>query len=328
MRIGTIRLSGKGRGTRARSARTRSVVPAGRGGAYSGFSLVEIMVAVALMSVIVLGLMAMFNQTQRAFRTGMTQTDMLESGRFASDMLGSELEQVTPANVPEMHSLQRNQFGVNFWSQPVGVSYMALPGGNQRRTNILDDVFFLVHQNQIWTGIGYFVRTDSATNTIIGPVGTLYRFETNVFDFQFELNPDAMFQAFLQVRGGVTNVGNFHRILDGVVDFQVQPVDADGWLIPYNPSWHTNGIPNTPVQKYGNGYITYQPAMNQLVFSSNAVPAYVELELGVLERETLQRYQSIPVPVAQQNFLYQQAGSVHLFRQRVSVRKVDPSAYP
>ena len=38
----------------------------------SAFTLIEIMVAVALMSLIVLGLLAMFNQTQRAFRASGT----------------------------------------------------------------------------------------------------------------------------------------------------------------------------------------------------------------------------------------------------------------
>jgi hypothetical protein len=43
------------------------------------FSLIEIMVTVGLLTFIILGLLLMFNQTQRAFRTGMTQTDVLGS---------------------------------------------------------------------------------------------------------------------------------------------------------------------------------------------------------------------------------------------------------
>ncbi len=62
------------------------------------FSLIEILVVIGLLSVIILGLLAMFNQTQRAFRTGMTQVDVLASGRAASDMIARELSQITPAN--------------------------------------------------------------------------------------------------------------------------------------------------------------------------------------------------------------------------------------
>lgn len=296
--------------------------------ARSAFSLIELMVAVALMSVIILGLMAMFNQTQRAFRTGMTQTDILESGRFASDMLAGELEQITPAGAPQIHTLHINQFGINFQSQRVNYSYMALPGGDQRRTNVMDDVFFLVHQNQTWTGIGYFVRTNSAVINSFGTVGILYRYETNAPDNRFESNPDGLYHGFLQALGG-QNQGSVRRILDGVVDFQVQSVDTAGWAVPYNPAWHTNRMQNDLNGYYGNGdVIYYQQNIHQLSFMSNAVPAYVDLELGILEQQALRHLLALPVAAAQQKYLFQQAGSVHLFRQRVAVRKVDPSAYP
>ena len=60
----------------------------------SGFTLVEIMVVMILLSVIVLGLMAMFNQTQRAFRAGMAQTDQMEGGRMFNDLAGSALPEL------------------------------------------------------------------------------------------------------------------------------------------------------------------------------------------------------------------------------------------
>src|SRR3954471_19290395 len=60
-----------------------------------GFSLIEVMVAVAILAVIIVGLLAMFYQTQRAFRTGLTQVDVLENGRAAMEMSGSDLRDVT-----------------------------------------------------------------------------------------------------------------------------------------------------------------------------------------------------------------------------------------
>src|SRR5436190_20124464 len=65
----------------------------------SAFTLVEILVVMALLTVIILGLMATFSQVQRAFRLGMTQTDVLESGRLATDMISRELSQVAPSYV-------------------------------------------------------------------------------------------------------------------------------------------------------------------------------------------------------------------------------------
>ena len=60
---------------------------------------------------------------------------------------------------------------------------------------------------------------------------------------------------------------------------------------------------------------------------SNTLPASVEIQLGVLEDRTLQRAESIPDSNTRSNYLAQHAGQVHLFRQRILIRNVDPSAY-
>jgi len=62
-------------------------------------------------------------------------------------------------------------------------------------------------------------------------------------------------------------------------------------------------------------------------FSNNIVPAYVEVQVGVLEPAILKRLRSIPDPIAQSNYLANHAGNVQLFRERIAVRNVDPSAY-
>jgi len=63
-------------------------------------------------------------------------------------------------------------------------------------------------------------------------------------------------------------------------------------------------------------------------FSNNVVPAYVELEVGVLEPAVLKRLNSIPSAITQSNFLASHVGNVQVFRQRIAVRNVDPSVYP
>jgi hypothetical protein len=61
---------------------------------------------------------------------------------------------------------------------------------------------------------------------------------------------------------------------------------------------------------------------------SNTLPASVEIEMAVLEDRTLQRAAALSgAPAAQTSYLQQQAGKVHVFRQRVSIPNVDPSAY-
>src|SRR2546421_7572074 len=63
------------------------------------FSLVEILVTISLLAFIILGLMAMFIQTQKAFRGSMKQTDVLGSGRAVMDMITRELSQMTPSQM-------------------------------------------------------------------------------------------------------------------------------------------------------------------------------------------------------------------------------------
>ncbi len=105
----------------------------------SAFSLIELLVAVGLMSLIVLGLLVMFQQTQRAFTGSMTQVDMLEGARATTDLIERELEQMTPSQTP---------YAANFVSELAppelvftpGVSFQDLTGTGSpplRRTNVL-----------------------------------------------------------------------------------------------------------------------------------------------------------------------------------------------
>ena len=103
--------------------------------------------------------------------------------------------------------------------------------------------------------------------------------------------------------------------------FEIRAFDTNGYSI--NPTNFnligrilTNSIPS-PVLL---GRVDYN-------FVSNATPAFVELELGVLEQQTYERYRQIPVATAQYDYLQKQAGHVQLFRQRVTLRNVDRTAY-
>jgi hypothetical protein len=318
-----------------------------RGGGHStelgrrAFSLVEILVVMGLLTVIILGLMAMFHQTQRAFRLGMTQTDVLESGRIVTDMMVRELEQMTPSGLNGANFNSGNFYSalINGGSSPYATPTVyrpflqPLPGGNQQRTNLLDDVFFIIRQNQTWTGIGYFVRTNAAFTGGWEPVGTLYRFETNASVMDFSIPPVAASSFFYGYKtavlpGPTAPPGiRVSKILDGVVHFRVRAYDINGnWInpnipIPFNPV-STNILFNYTLATSAN-----PPYEANYYFYSNAVPAFVELELGILEQQTLERYRSIPVYTEQTNFLAHQAAHVHLFRQRIAIRNLDPSAY-
>jgi type II secretory pathway pseudopilin PulG len=319
-------------------------------GARVGFTLVEILVTVALLSFIVLGLLSMFLQTQRAFRTSMTQVDVLEAGRSVTDLLARELEQITPSQLTNT---------VNFYAQlspffspplmqglpgnPVGAS------GQVSRTNIVQNFFFLTQNNQNWIGTGYAVMP--LYNQ--AGVGALYRFTTNVNRATIGQLLASFQVALVRDLQNLTNgrpATNFQRVADGVVHARLRTFAPDGFPIvatkpPTNGQFRiigTNGLPafnalNFPL--YTNVHNTLFirngaiPDVVDCSFVSNAVPAYVEFELGILEPPVLERYKSIgssspALQGIQRQFLSNHVAQVHLFRQRIAVRNVDFKAYP
>jgi hypothetical protein len=301
----------------------------GNGGA---FTLIEILVVVVLMSFIVMALMAVFNATQAAFRASITQTDVLEGGRAAMGLIKSDLESMTPSYLnwtnptPNIYAAVSNNFT------------QSLVGSSASHTYVMEDVFFITRENQTWKGVGYFVRTNILRANIllsdgIGTPGVLYRFETNYSVAQFARvaqTLDGPFTAFDLARRGVNPTNGVSRILDGVMAFKVRAYDPNGiWM---TTNLVVNGTTNLNVWVYPTNLLSGNEPSAFYMFS-NALPASVEIELGILEDRTLQRAESLPndlpPPPNDRRTLYlrDHAGQVHLFRQRFPIRNVDPSAY-
>jgi len=126
---------------------------------------------------------------------------------------------------------------------------------------------------------------------------------------------------FNAARNGASPL-NVSKILDGVVHFEVRAFDTNGFSInPTNSDLVAESVrTNSFLSPIVSGLVDYS-------FPSNQIPAFVELELGVLEQQTYERYRQIPVATAQYDYLQKQAGHVQLFRQRVTLRNVDRTAY-
>lgn len=278
--------------TRSRDSRLRAA-----------FSLLEVLVVVALLSFIILGLMMMFGQVQRAYKLGTTQVDVMESGRMLADQFNRELVQATPSYGSNC---------VNFYAQiispqPLLQTLSGMP--DIERTNLLSALFFLTRQNQRWTGIGYLVADTNQAG-----MGTLYRYELTA--------PYGTDPAWLFVNFTNAPLQDMNRMVEGVVGFTVRAYDPNGvWLTGLN---RTNLIAEWPVTPglFGVGEMEYY------LFRSNAIPASVEVELGVLEDATVAKARAFPTAAARRNFLKDRANSVHVFRTRTSLRNVDPVAYP
>ncbi len=301
-----------------------------------GFSLVEILLVTALLSLIVLALMSVFNTTQAAFRASITQTDVLEGSRATMDLLTSDFRQMVTSGgsmgtnrslllEPGFTVLPDNlpSGPVNFWlSGPAPTVEQGLMGTDPatNRMNQVQSVFILTKQADVWKGVGYFVDTNSTSY-----IYPLYRYDSSVMVGR--PTPYQIFSNFclnassFNLPVSSTNV-YVHHLLDGVFHFNVRAFDTNGVVL-------TNGfLLNQPY--FVKNARFYNPVGGEvpMYMGSNTVPAAVEIQMGVMEDRILQRASSMPMrTVVQSNYLAQQAGKLHLFRQRVNIPNVDPSAY-
>ena len=110
--------------------------------------------------------------------------------------------------------------------------------------------------------------------------------------------------------------------MDGVAHFKLRAYDTNGM-------WITQDLHNPRDNSDVRYSTTVAPGeIGQYIFYSNAVPAAVELEIGILEDRAWDRFKSISHPTAQGNYIVSNTvGRMHVFRQRVPIRNVDPAAY-
>ena len=321
----------------------------------TGFTLVEMLVTLALLSLIVLALMTVFNSTQKAFRASLTQTDILESGRLAMGLITSDLEAMTPSSCPVNTNnpplppaywyppyigytapyATNNNF--NFYASPyfgyaplIQPLIQPLTASSQSRTNVVESFFSLSRQNiggsPTWVGTGYTVvanRPPPDTNDIYA----LYRFyaTTNAQ----AASPASLYNAFISTLTQPTNSAYWSHLMDGVVDLTVRAYDPNGLEMTNTYEYNYNGSTNTFTNP---NTLFLRPYLGLAGFYaySNTVPASVQVELGVLEDTVLQHAEglpNLPTAYAQTAYLSAHVGQVHLFRQRVVIRNFDLTAY-
>ncbi|MFM2081985.1 MAG: hypothetical protein RL380_676 [Verrucomicrobiota bacterium] len=291
------------------------------------FSLIEMMVTIGLLGFIIIGLVAMFSYTSRAFRAGLAQTDVLESGRAATDILARDLETATAASLRyPLGGGSVTNFAVKFFNYTqVGVF-----GTTVARTNELESIFLLTQENQRWTGVGYVLALPNKHAANLG-LGSLYRWQsstTNNPQFLAELFRRDAFNAISNVqqfagnyRGTATNIPlNLERVCDGVVHLRFltfAPAGQGGYLV-------TNDVgANIFARTNGNSL-----GAIEAIYTSNALPAHVEFELALLETDALKKFLSLPDAVKTQYLARDKTAThVHVFRRRVAVHNVQPEVY-
>lgn len=243
-----------------------------------------------------------------------------------------------------------------------------LNGGDATNFSMMS-LYFLTKYNQQWNAIGYRLTQSDAANgvgtlyrfsTNNPPMATLAPITALP-----SLNVSSQAYRFFNLGDPPPQPAAFSRVIDGVVDFRIRAYDRNGVLIPtltngtiattrdsrtgalvITTNYTGNAInalaglnfgywidPNVSIDPvYTNFNIFYHAELTgdpEYQFTSNAVPAYVDVELGIMETPTLQQLQALTnSPATYLNFLTNHAAQVHIFRQRVTIPSADPAAYP
>ena len=321
------------------------------------FSLVELLLAVSLMTLIVFGLYAMFNETQKALRSNVNQVDVLEAGRAAIELLVSDIEQATSPGLPVFQSrpvipatdphffsgIMTNRIGGQM-SVAVPVSQELADG--TFRTNLLHEAFFLTRSNLNWVAKGFFISpsTNAVSLASSGEInyGTLFRFSSPNVDFsardlsqifrpQRRMNTNLFRNLWDVYRRTKTDAGFAisnvvaSPLIDGVVHFKLQPIDSLGRPMRY---WTNNALTESVNFRYPSVALVRDQAPGRSTFVTEtrsafygeALPAYVEVEIGVLDQTTLSRVKALGNAALSKDYLNRQAGGVHLFRRMIPLR--------
>lgn len=270
-----------------------------------GYSLVEIMVAMTLLTVIVVGLMLTLNQTQRALRASGAQTDTLENGRAFLSLLSREMGEVV-----NFHDSVTNAYRFAAIYRPSGGQLQqTIPGGKGLvRTNELQSFCLVVPSKEIngWRAIFYDFRESLAARHVVD----IYRAERSFQRWQLTNNLAELQRSFFS--GTFTpdrNTNDFSKMLSGVIHLRFQAYDR------------TNGYPVVPLNGAGNrprGYFFANPA-NIVPQPPVYFPDSVEVELGLLDSDTYKRSKAIENTTTLETFLADRAANVQLFRQRITI---------
>src|SRR5438094_1911738 len=130
------------------------------------FTIVELLVAISILTLIVLVLYGLFDQVQKALHSNIAQVDVHEGGRAGMELLSREMEQIQAGNRTGITNIHIRL--------TVAPYQQALLGANENRTNLLEGITFLTHSNKSWFATSYKVL--EFTNRVGNPFASDARF--------------------------------------------------------------------------------------------------------------------------------------------------------
>jgi len=271
-------------------------------GRQRALTVLEMLVATSCLVLIVVGLTAMFVQTQRAFKAGVKQNTTSDAGQTIIDTISANLSQASDAQNPAITNLS--------WGWAItdtSSNYMDNPA-NIYRTNQLQELFVLVHTNTQWLGIGYAVSNYAGTGA-----GALYAYFASTNE---PLTSNVLFANFIYYATNHTFPTNyFHRVADGVVHLKLRAFDQYG-----NESAEEAGMDFAPRDtRFSYPSPAYLNPMGVAVPAAG-LPATIQLEVGVLEPEAYEQLRALSGSgSAQRNYLGAAGGKIQIYRRNISI---------
>ena len=271
------------------------------------YSLVEIMVAMSLLTVIVVGLLASLNQAQKALRLSGGQSDTFENGRAFLALMTRELQEIAQfppeiTNTYRFFSVYRNA------GEPLIQSVPGLP--KEPRTNLLSSFGFVVRgkERNDWKLVMYDVSRDQMSSR---SCSAIYRAERTYPAWALTNDLPVVERQFVNWDfKSDSDTNQFRKLLDGVVHIGFRMFNRKGERIP---DWNGAGKLE--------GYRVAQQHMPSFDFGPDIDyrPATVEVELAILDPDVFKKTKSIDDRDAVLNFLQERSGNVQIFRQRINI---------
>ena len=295
----------------------------------AAFSLLELLVAVGLLSVVVLALYAMFDQTQKALHRSIAQTDVMEGGRSAFDLVVRDVERAHPTGVTGPIELPVYNLVVRKFQ----LAAQAGPGSRDivHRDSTFSELFYMLPvRDRLWTAAGLYVASETDASQPVSvingveSVGTLYRYQAP--SSTFVRGPAATTSLGKLTSDLINNTAtarnrrasNSTRLLDGVVFFRVLPYGGSGLPLDEVSISPKLTLTNIIIARPKATPPTYLTA-----FTGSAMPSAVEIEFGVLPPKSLIQYRSVPDNL-KAGYLNKHAAEILLFRQRIALRSAIP----
>lgn len=306
------------------------------------FSLLELLVAIGLLTVVILTLYAMFDQTQKALHANISQTDVMESGRSVMELIVRDIERARSPNLAGAINLAIHK--TDFVKSASAPDPFVPPGTTdaKHRDYPLNDLFFLGQsQSNLWTAFGFYVgHSTNASKAPDETLGTLYRFQDPYVQSARGAAAPFRFLAFYDyypvLKGSPINFNRpdpendnfrnrFHRaanstrLLDNVLFFRVLPFGREGLPIDQN-TLRTYFAATNPLAK--GITVTNNPVSTHYStgFTGTALPSAVEIELGMLSPRLWTQYTNQVSFDLKTNFLAKHTADILVFRQRIPLR--------